>query len=197
MDPVDDGGHACVERLAVRRHIGICLNRRTDVLHSRHHVRAVAREELVAQARPSVPIPLKLIDFTSGNPAEHARVDVPALGSIRRVHIARDVQVVVVGADLIKRDEAAEAFDALTLTHDVGDSLDVTCAQFVVLADLLKALGGVHDQHIGLFALLAQHHDDCGDTGSEEDVGRQADDGLDMAVLQQVAPDLALLATAE
>ncbi len=44
---------------------------------------------------------------------------------------------------------------------------------------------------------LAQDQDAGGQAGAVEEVGRQADDGLDQIHLQQLAPDLALDAAAE
>ncbi len=58
-------------------------------------------------------------------------------------------------------------------------------------------LRSVHNQHVAALALLAEHHDDGGDTGAEKDIGRKPDDCLNMAVLHQVLANGALLAAAE
>src|SRR5690625_5719933 len=58
-------------------------------------------------------------------------------------------------------------------------------------------LGGVDEEHIiGLFALF-QHQDAHRDAGGKEQVGGQANDGVDMAVLEQFGADAALHAATE
>ena len=52
-------------------------------------------------------------------------------------------------------------------------------------------LGGVDKEHIfGLFALF-QYQDAHRDAGGKEQVARQADDGVDMVVLEQLGADAA------
>ena len=153
--------------------------------------------ELPFEARPYLPIAPERVDLGLRNAAEHGGIHVPAFGGRARVHIARDVEVIVVGADLVDGNQAAELVDGRVRCHSVDDTLDVACPQLVVLAFFHEVLGSVHHQDVARLALLAQHHDDGGDARAEEDVGRKTYDGLDMAVLHQVFSDGAFLAAAE
>ena len=65
----------------------------------------------------------------------------------------------------------------------VHDLVDVLGAQAVLVAVLDEALGGVdhEDALAGRGVFLVQHDDAGGDAGAVEQVGRQADDALDVA----------------
>ena len=67
--------------------------------------------------------------------------------------------------------------------------------QLVLAFAFHEVLGGVDEEHVvGLLALL-EHEDADGDAGGVEEVGGQADDGVDVAVLEQLGAD-AFLGTA-
>ena len=55
----------------------------------------------------------------------------------------------------------------------------------------------IHNQHVAALALLSKHHDDGRNARTEEDVGREPDDSLDMTILHQVFANGAFLATTE
>jgi hypothetical protein len=68
-------------------------------------------------------------------------------------------------------------------------------AQLVLALAFHEVLGGVDEEHVvGLLALL-EHEDADRDAGGVEEVRGQADDGVDVAVLEQLGAD-AFLGTA-
>ncbi len=66
--------------------------------------------------------------------------------------------------------------------------MDVLAAQAVLVAVLEEALARVdhEDAGAGVGVLLVDHHDAGRDAGAVEEVGRQADDALDQAALDEV-----------
>lgn len=115
------------------------------------------------------------------------------------IDVARDVEVVVVLLDLAQLGDMAEFLDALPLPVGADDALDVLGAEVVVLSNFLKPLAGVDEEDVvGVLPLLLQHQNAGGDAGAVEDIGRQADDGVEpVAVLNQVAADVSLGGAAE
>ncbi|CAB0686084.1 hypothetical protein FRC0061_00747 [Corynebacterium diphtheriae] len=103
----------------------------------------------------------------------------------------------VVGANLVAGHDLSEVRYVNAVTHGIDDALDVAGTQVVVLTLLNKALRGVDEQHVIVVALLLEHHDDCRDTGAVEDVGRQANDGVDVVGLDEIAADVGLRAATE
>ena len=83
--------------------------------------------------------------------------------------------------------------------EDVDDLVDVLRAQAVLGAVLHEAAAGVdhEDALAGLGVLLVDDDDAGGDAGAVEQVGRQADDALDVALADQVAADVRLGVAAE
>ena len=59
--------------------------------------------------------------------------------------------------------------------------------QLVLPLALLEVLGGVDEQHVVRLLALLQHEDADRDAGGIEQVRRQADHGVDVPVLQQLA----------
>ena len=79
----------------------------------------------------------------------------------------------------------------------VDDLGDVLFRQLVLAFALHKMLGGVDEEHIvGLLAFL-EDEDAHRDAGGVEEVGGQADDGVDVAVIEQLAADAFLGTAAE
>ena len=164
--------------------VGVFLRRLRNVVGRGRKTRPTCvTVELPFEARPYLPIALERVDLDLRHAAEHGSVHVPVFGGRARVHIARDVEVIVVGADLVDGDQATELVDGRVRCHGVDDTLDVACSQLVVLTLFHKVLGGVHHQDVTRLTLLAQHHDDGRNARTEEDVGRKPDDCLNMAVL--------------
>ena len=140
---------------------------------------------------------MQLLKLPLRNAAEHGGEDIPALRLLRGIHIAGDIQVVVVAADGVPLHPLREPGDAFPGHDGVHDSFDVAGPQGVVLAGLGKPPGGVHDQDIRVAALLPQHHNHGGDAGSVEDVGGEADDGVDVVLFNQIPADFSFLAAPE
>ena len=72
--------------------------------------------------------------------------------------------------------------------------MDVLRTQAVLGAFLHEALAGIdhEDALTARGALLVDDDDAGGNAGAVEDVGRQADDALDVALANEIAPNLAL-----
>ena len=83
------------------------------------------------------------------------------------------------------------------MLYRVGDPLDVGGPELVVLSDFHKALGRVNEQHVVAVAALFEHHDDGWDAGAEEDIGRQANDRVDVVLFDQVLSDRLFQTTTE
>ena len=67
--------------------------------------------------------------------------------------------------------------------------------QLILAFAFHEVFGGVDEEHVvGLLAFL-EHEDADGDAGGVEEVGGQADDGIDVTVLEQLGAD-AFLGTA-
>ena len=77
--------------------------------------------------------------------------------------------------------------------------MDVLGAQAVLVAVLDEALAGIdhEDAFAPRRAGLVQHDDAGGNAGAVEQVGRQADDAFDIALLDDAGADVRLRATSE
>ena len=62
-------------------------------------------------------------------------------------------------------------------------------SQLVLAFAFLEVLGGVDEEHVVRLLALLQHQDADRDAGGVEEVGGQADDGVDVAVLEQLGAD--------
>ena len=79
----------------------------------------------------------------------------------------------------------------------VDDLGDVLVRELVLAFAFHEVLGGVDEEHVvGLLALL-EHEDADRDAGGVEQVRGQADDGVDVAVLEQLGADAFLGAAPE
>ncbi len=115
----------------------------------------------------------------------------------RRADVAGDVQVVAFLGDSLHSDALGVAI--LLLAELVrGDDLgNVFFRQLVLAFAFHEVLGGVDEEYVvGLLALL-QDEDAHRDAGGVEQVRGQADDGVDMAVLEQLLSDACLGSAAE
>ena len=123
---------------------------------------------------------------------EHSGVDIPCFWSIGGINVAGDIQVVAIAPDFLFGNQPGKLFDLLgTGGNRIHNPLDIGCHQFIGLANLGKALGSVNKQNIRFFALLAQRHNDSRNTCAKENVGRQANNRLNVVVLNQIAANLA------
>src|SRR5439155_950944 len=85
------------------------------------------------------------------------------------------------------------------LVEDVYDPVDILRAQSVLWAVLHEALARVdHEDALAGMRVLLVHDDDTGgDAGAVEEIRRQADDALDVALPHQRAADVGLGVAAE
>ena len=116
------------------------------------------------------------------------RVDVLQVFRLGAVDVAREVEVEVVlrVADLGQRHHARVALATSSCRVKASTILWMSwCAQAVLVAVLDEALGGVdhEDALAGVGVFLVEHDDAGGNAGAVEEVGRQADDALDVAAL--------------
>ncbi len=116
----------------------------------------------------------------------------------RGTDIARDIQVEIVLFDLLHAHPPGIALYFLwALLIGVDDLVDVFGQQFVLAFAFLEMLAGVDEQHvIGLLAFF-QHQNAHRDAGGKKQVGGQADDGVDIAVGEQLLADLRLCPAAK
>ncbi|MCY1507971.1 hypothetical protein D9M68_422680 [compost metagenome] len=149
-------------------------------------------------------------DFGFGHTAQQVGTHIMRLGWRRVIHIAADIQVVVVGAQGGDVHHIAEAFDAAEFVEGGGDLLDMLGQQVVLCAALEVFAVGVDKQHLALalgwfgtdavgafLLLLAQDQDAGRDAGAVEQVGRQADHCFEQVVLDNAGADAALLTATE
>ena len=141
------------------------------------------REETLAQSRKHIPILVERIDVLLGDTAKHSGIHVPTFGGFGGIHISRNVEVVIVLPNLVNADQTTELIDITILRHRIHDAFDIARTQLVVLAVLSEIFGGIHNKHMVIVAVLAQHHHDSGNARAKEDVRWQSDDGLNMVVL--------------
>ena len=98
-----------------------------------------------------------------------------------------------------KRHHARIFRDFQLLVEDIHDLVDVLGAQAVLGAILHEAAAGVdHEDALARLGVLLVDHDDAGgDAGAVEQIGRQADDALDVALAHQGAADVGFGIAAE
>ncbi len=142
-------------------------------------------EQRGAHAGKHLPVAVERIDVAVRDAAAQVAVDVLQVLRLGAVDVARQVEVEVVlrVGDLGQRHHAGVARDFDLPGEGVDDLVDVLVAQAVLVAVLDEALGGVdhEDALAGGGVLLVEHDDAGGDAGAVEEVGRQADDALDVA----------------
>ena len=79
----------------------------------------------------------------------------------------------------------------------LDDLVDVLFRQLVLALAFLEMLGGVDEEHVVRLLAFLQHEDAHRDAGGVEQVGGQADDRVDVAILQQLGADALLRAATE
>lgn len=124
-------------------------------------------------------------------PGNHIQVDFRF--RFKRVDIARNVQVVVVGLDGFQAGDMAEfiLIDARQIRFD--DFMDMRRAQDVLRFNFIECLAGVNEQDIvRIAAAFLEHQHAGGNAGTVEDIGRQADHGIQaIHLLDQILADMA------
>ena len=77
--------------------------------------------------------------------------------------------------------------------------VDMLLTEFVLRFDLLELLAGVYEQDVVILLAAFFHHQDTGgDAGAIEDVGRETDNGVDVAfLLDEELTDLPLCRATE
>ncbi len=118
------------------------------------------------------------------------------------VNVARQVQVVSVlrVGDLINGDHACVApIRAVHAGEGVHDAVNVLLAQTVLVAVLDEALAGINhkDALAGGSVFLVEHEDARRDARAVEQIGRQADDALQIAGADELFTDHRLGVAAE
>ena len=117
------------------------------------------------------------------------------------VNVAREVEVEVVlrVADLRQRHHARIPGDFELAVEGIDDLMDVLGAEAVLVPVFDESLGGVdHEDALpGMGVFLVENEDAGGDARAVKEVGRQADDALDIAALDDLAADRGLGTAAE
>ncbi len=117
------------------------------------------------------------------------------------VDVAREVEVEVVlrVADLGQRHHARIPWDFDLAVEGIDDLVDVLGAEAVLVAVFHKSLGGIdhEDALAGMGVFLVEHQDAGRDARAVKEIGRQADDALDVAALDDLAADGGLGTAAE
>ncbi len=164
---------------------------------------AVGRlEQGGAQAGHDLPVVAEGIEVALGDAAAQVAVDVLQVLRLGAVDVAREVEVVVVlrVGDFLDGHHAGVARVAFILPGEgVHDLVDVLLAEAVLLAVLHEALGGIdhEDALAGGGVFLVEHQDAGGDAGAVKEVGRQADDALEVAGADELLADDGLGIAAE
>lgn len=116
------------------------------------------------------------------------------------LHVARDVEVVVVLPDLLQARHPAHAFDILVSFVPAMYVRDVLGKELVLGAARLELAGGIYEQYLlltGLWLFLTEHEEAGRESCAVEEVRTEADDGVEQVHLQELAPDPTFLRGAE
>ena len=121
------------------------------------------------------------------------------------VHIARDVEVVVVVGNLFAPghvgvallDDARLEFALRKAAVGRDDVVDILVAQPVLVLAVLKFAAGVDEEHVGRRLGLVEDGDGSRNARSVEEVGRESDDGFDEVLLDGLLADFPLAGAAE
>src|SRR5690606_12614106 len=110
-----------------------------------------------------------------------------------------DVEVEVIPLDLVPRHKAGVAGDFALGVIGVDDLVDVTLTQAVFVAVLDETARGVDHKDRTLVASLdlIENDDRGGDTRAVEEVGRQANDRLYIAALEDLFAQLSFFVATE
>ena len=141
------------------------------------------------------------LHFRLRHAADEVSLHVLRLGVGRVVHVAADVEVVVVLLDDLRLVHETAVFRQLALLgEDEVDLLNVLGAELVLVLAFGVFAVGIDEEHLaaqGVGLVLVHHEDAGGNARAVEEAGRQADDGLDHVVLDEDFADELFLAAPE
>jgi hypothetical protein len=143
--------------------------------------------------RTDGPVTFEGVDIGFGNATLQMTRDVLKVFMRLAVDVAREVEVELVLLDLLEAHHASVFLDFEPLGEDIDDLVNVLGAEAVLGAILHKACAGIdhEDALAGVGALLVDDDDAGGDASAIEEVRGQADDALDVALADEIAPDIA------
>ena len=140
-----------------------------------------------------MPVFFECPDIAGGDSAVEVGIDVLKILGLAGVDVAGEVEVeVVLGiGDFIVRDESREAVVFFLVGEDINDLVKITFAEAVLVAVLHEALAAVdhEDALAGGGVFLIEDEDAGGDAGAVEEVGREADDALEVAGADELLTD--------
>src|ERR1022692_911548 len=125
--------------------------------------------------------------------------DVLDVFGLAAIDVAWDVEIEVVLFDLLDADHAGVFGDFETAVEDIDDFVDVHGAETVLVAVLEEAGASIDDENAfaGVGVFLVDDYYAGGDAGAIKEVGRQADDALEIALAHEGAPNVGLGVAAE
>ena len=146
-------------------------------------------EKVCTKWRQRIPIGLQFIYLAFGNATKHSGIDIILFGSLRRIHITGNIEVISIPPDFVTAYRARKARNRRTLTNGIGNALYVAGTESIVLAFLDKSFGSIDNKHIVTIPMLLQDHNQCGNTCSKKDVSRQPDNGIYIISLNKIPTD--------
>ena len=117
------------------------------------------------------------------------------------VYVAGDIQVELVFFDLGQRGGIGILIHLFEVVEGPDDLVDILLAEAVLVFDILVLTAGVDEQDVFIavgtspvprLAGFVKDYDGGWDASTEEQVGRQADDGIEDIVLDKLLANLAL-----
>src|SRR5262249_42609599 len=153
--------------------------------------RSSGREECLPQLRTDFPVGLKGVNIRHWNTALEVALDILNVLNLLAINVARDIKIEVVLLDLVVGDHARIAGHFEAAVEDINDLVNVHAAETVLVAVLEVAPASIdHKDTLAAKGIALVNDDDAGrNTSAIEEVRRQADDALDVAPLDEVAPD--------
>lgn len=121
--------------------------------------------------------------------------DVDDFAGVFGFDVGRHRQVVVVGGDVLVRDQCCDVFLILAISEEFEDAGLVVFGDLVLVAVAGELCRGVDEQDSVVGFGLLDHDDAGGDRGAEEQVRWQLDHGVDVVVVDEVLADLAFCTT--
>ena len=104
---------------------------------------------------------------------------------LKGIHIAWDIEVVVILDDLLKASQMGKLIHVLSALIGLEDLLDMSIRHDVLVLALVKFLGSIDKVNVPIGAVLLENDDRRWDAGIEEDIGRKTDHGINGPFFQQ------------
>ncbi len=140
---------------------------------------------------------MKFLKLTVRNTAKHGCINIPTFRFFCGIHIPRNIQIVIIGTDEVTADDPGKLLHRAACRYNIYDTLDVAGTQDIIFPNLGKSFGSIHNQHIRIFPLLLQNHDNGWNACTKENICRKTDDCINVIQLDQVFSDCPLLTTPE